>query len=142
MEARNYIPPKSGPAALIAIRDPSETHPPYNGKWVDILRLKFWDVERLTGGYDPASKEQMLQIWEFIQKHKDIHIFAHCEAGISRSGAIRQWLNNAGWVVHRKLVHKVIHPNQHVYQWLRYFERGGHEYQWPMAEVTKDANTC
>lgn len=138
-EARNFVAPKGLPAVLIAIRDPSETHPPYNGKWVDILRLKFWDLNVAAGGQEPATREQVKEIYDFIQKYKDHHIMAHCEAGISRSGAIRQFLNDRGWVVHRRLLDHRIHPNVHILNWLKYFERGEEHYSWPTATVVENS---
>lgn len=156
-EARNWDPPTGLPAVLIGIRDPGSIHPPYRGQWVDVLRLNFWDVEMTganyksvlwtpTGSVDqdlaPATKEQIKAIWDFIKKYSDHHIFAHCEAGISRSGAVRQYLNDHGWVVQKKLQNRQIHPNTHVMNWLRYFDREGKDYEWPtLAQATVVGNS-
>lgn len=118
MEAALFQPPKN--SVLIAIRDPYQEHPNYTGKWEDIIRLNFWDVDREIAGYSPATQEQCFDIWLFINKYKDKNIFAHCEAGISRSGAVREFLDRQGWEV---MFSRQIHPNQHVLSWLNFFER-------------------
>lgn len=132
-EAALMQPPEG--SVLIGIRDPDQVHPNYVGRWDDVLRLNFWDVDHPVQGYDPATQEQVKEIWDFIQKHKEKHIFAHCEAGVSRSGAIREYLVGQGWARLKATRVRQVHPNQHVAAWLRYFDRGGEEYQWPVADT-------
>jgi predicted protein tyrosine phosphatase len=102
---------------LIAIVDPNTTHPLYSGKWVDIMRLSFWDV---TKEPHAPTEEQCRTIWAFIQLYKDKNIFAHCEAGISRSGAIREYLVRNGW---KNIIPSQIFPNILVLNYLNRFDR-------------------
>lgn len=114
--ARKIIPQPN--TVLISITDPetpdAELHP--DAKWDAILRIKFWDVDRVWQDYTPATEKDIFDIFEFIKRHWDKNIYVHCEAGISRSGAIRQFLEDNGW----KLTgpYWQIIPNKHVYQGL------------------------
>ena len=54
---------------------------------LDILRLRFHDVESNMGVYKPMSEAQAREVALFIQKYikEAENIVVHCEAGISRS---------------------------------------------------------
>lgn len=89
-------------ACLISITDPYSVPPEINGKWADVLCLTFWDTASNTEpnpAFPIVTQEQLKEIYDFIVAHKDHHIYAHCEAGISRSGAIVEFLDRRGWVV-------------------------------------------
>ena len=75
---------------LIAIHDPDSkihTKDKIQG-FDDILQIQFWDIEEGIGKYTPITKEQGLEIKDFIQKNKNKKFFIHCEAGQSRSAGV------------------------------------------------------
>jgi len=65
----------------------------------NVLRLWFDDIEH-DMQVSPTNKgicrafteDQGRRIIEFIDKHKDKEFFVHCSAGISRSGAVGQFI--------------------------------------------------
>lgn len=95
--ARDFVPKSS--EVLISITDPETQDAELQPGWYAILRLKFWDVDADKGGYKPATDEQIKQIYNFIREHWGHNIYVHCEAGVSRSGAVRQFLEDNGWTV-------------------------------------------
>ncbi len=130
-QIQSFCPPAN--SVLISIVDPDQPWPKFyhpKCKWVDVLRLKFWDVTKEIQGYSPPMRDDVEKIWDFIKKYEDNNIFAHCEAGISRSGAIRHWLVSKGW---ESVNSHEICPNSLILDWFKFFERGGEEYKWPMA---------
>ena len=76
------------------ITSPSAELPQVDGKWSDILRLKFDDVEWRDNGssnnqlYEVISEVQAKQILDFVVKHIDKDIFISCDAGLSRSPGV------------------------------------------------------
>lgn len=55
----------------------------------------FYDLEYEVGSYKPMSEEQAKEIVEFISKNKDKkRCIVHCSAGVSRSGAIGEFIND------------------------------------------------
>lgn len=70
----------------------SQSHP-------NVLTLFFddvdQDIETAHGTVKAMTDEQALEIYEFIEKNKDYENFIiHCTAGISRSGAVGEFVNN------------------------------------------------
>ena len=118
-EIARFIPPNN--AVLISIIDPDARQPEVNGNWDNIISLAFWDATHEKHGQPLATREQCRQIWDFIQQYKEKHIFAHCEAGVSRSGAVREYLERNGWIVMNP--NWQIFPNIHVLNWLNHFDR-------------------
>jgi hypothetical protein len=113
----DFKPPEN--SVLISIVDPNTDHPQIQSGWTDILRLSFWDVTKDWQGFLPATEEQCRAIWAFIQLYKDKNIFAHCEAGISRSGAIREYLERNGW---KNSIPVQIFPNILILNYLNRFD--------------------
>jgi rhodanese-related sulfurtransferase len=103
-EIERYIPyPNS---VLVSMRNPMSLIPSFRDGWEDILILSFDDVERysslatqLAGFNHAPSLEDTEKIYLFLHKYKDKNIIAHCEAGVSRSGAVREFLSRMGWQV-------------------------------------------
>lgn len=65
----------------------AELHP----GWTDVIRLRFYDIAepiRSSPQYNPITAPQATLIARFVKKHRGKDIVVHCEAGISRSGAI------------------------------------------------------
>ncbi len=86
--------------------------------------MKMWDLTEPIAGREPANSRQMELIWEFIQEHKDKNIYAHCEAGISRSAAIREYLVRNGWELHDDAqVKRAVFPNIHILNGLTRLDR-------------------
>jgi predicted protein tyrosine phosphatase len=60
--------------------------------------LDFYDIEeKCTENdyeYNPITEEQVHEIFDFIEKHLDCSFIAHCESGISRSGAVARFISN------------------------------------------------
>ena len=73
---------------LISITDPELKHVETNTKFVDELKLKFWDVEEEFLRFCPIHPLQAKQIKDFILLHKYKKFLINCEAGISRSAGI------------------------------------------------------
>ena len=75
---------------LISIHDPNrEVHPPEKVKgFVDVLQIRFWDVEDSIGNYNIIKPEQGAEIRQFIEEHKNLRFLVHCAAGVSRSAGV------------------------------------------------------
>ena len=111
-------------SVLIAITDPKSTPVPgYSDRWNAILGVEMWD--------DDCPPADVWPIYTFIRKYYDYNIFAHCEMGVSRSGAIREFLHRRGW----KFTHMnwVAIPNPHILRHLEFFDRfsSGRKNPWP-----------
>lgn len=94
------------PFAIISVVSPEfeEYNIPYNPFCKDILYLRFHDVDssgNVIGSFNeiqekikPISDNDIQQIFEFIEKNKDIEDWiVHCEAGISRSAGVAMALS-------------------------------------------------
>lgn len=94
--------------AWISIMEPDNDH--IENEFMDRLpnlKMKFWDVthrtsligtfwgENTTAEYaDPISDEQVRELYNFLILHKDKNIYVNCLAGVSRSAAICQFLED------------------------------------------------
>lgn len=92
-------------SVIISIRNPADTVPKLSG-FSDVLYLEMWDLTEprtieLPFGKNtiilPPSKDQMDMVYHYIADNQHKSIFAQCPAGISRSGAIREFLDRHGW---------------------------------------------
>lgn len=84
--AEKYIPGKDTVCISISERESVKL----SDNFEDILRLFFFDVEDNRHGYTPINPSQAKRIAEFLTEHRGKHIFVHCAAGISRSGAVAE----------------------------------------------------
>ena len=117
---------------LISIRDTETEGANLKGEWGALLRLHFDDVERGWQGYCPMNESDATKILEWLDRHVP-HLntlFVHCEAGISRSSAVAQFIG-LKYAVFVGGIHKP-HPNEHVLWMLRKVDRerrsgGNHE---------------
>jgi predicted protein tyrosine phosphatase len=79
-------------SVLIMMTSPNSEFPKINGKWTDILKLKFDDVEDGFGlddkQYEPMNEYNAEQILDFVIRNIDKDIFVSCDAGLSRSPAV------------------------------------------------------
>lgn len=92
MDAMFYQPKTK--AVLISIHDESETELQPNGKFEDILWLKFHDTDSRDGVLTAFSDEHAKWICSFLKKHKDIdEVVVHCTMGVSRSAAVAIFLS-------------------------------------------------
>jgi predicted protein tyrosine phosphatase len=123
------------------MRDPGTPEPKIFPGYAEILSLAFWDSlgDGDRHGYPPATLNQIMEIYRFIEEHKDKSILAHCEAGISRSGAIREYLTRRGWhFFHASQAYRKVEPNIHILGTLTRIDRGlspgdSKEFVWPTA---------
>lgn len=127
-EIKEFWPPPV--SVLISITDPDSEPAGSVGSsldilwegcpYVDIIGLKFWDVEKPLFYYpkntvlEPASQEQIETIYKFIKKYNSCNIFVHCEAGISRSAAVREYLIRRGWEYWENNGKRPVFPNNYI----------------------------
>lgn len=64
----------------------------------DYIKFYFHDLEKPFADLKTFSREEAIILSNFIKKNKDKQFIIHCEAGMSRSGAIAKsillWLHN------------------------------------------------
>ena len=85
--------------AVISIGEPDMKAPQIKEGWHDVLRIFFHDVNpdkvvELSSKYVGMSDSQADQIVEFVSRvapNVD-GILVHCNAGISRSAAVAEWI--------------------------------------------------
>ena len=79
-------------SVLISITSQESEHPKVDGKWKDILKLKFDDVEGrekdIGDAMNTISEKQAKNILDFVINHIDCDFFVNCDAGISRSTGV------------------------------------------------------
>ena len=112
--------PKLG---LISIRDTEEDGADLKGEWGAVLRLHFDDVERGWQGYCPMDDSDAVKILDWLDANapRFSSLFVHCEAGISRSSAVAQFIGEKyGIYVDGR---EKPRPNQHVLWMLRSVDR-------------------
>jgi predicted protein tyrosine phosphatase len=68
----------------------------------NVLNMEFYDIDKeveINGKvYVPFTTEQANRIIDFIEVNKNKHYIIHCHAGISRSGAVAQFITDFyGW---------------------------------------------
>lgn len=84
----------------------------------NVLTLQFADIqdELYRNGlhYHPIPPEQVIQLLNFIDLHKEKSFIVHCAAGISRSSAVCLYLNIIHGHALRSDFWKVSHPNKYV----------------------------
>jgi len=54
----------------------------------DYISLCFQDIAYEKGEYNRFTDKQADEVLSFVDKHKDKNFLVHCDAGISRSGAV------------------------------------------------------
>lgn len=122
--------------ALISIND---SFGQWSVSWFDldhpnVLRLWFDDVENDTDKFSPTNQEkvsaftveQAKQVKDFIKKNKDKKTFiVHCSAGISRSGAVAQYICDFFRCDREEFLRNnpFIHPNGRVTRLLNNLDR-------------------
>lgn len=89
--------------AFISIEDPymskhSDNKHYFQKDHSNVLNLDFYDIEEKSiendYEYNPVTEEQAHEIFKFIENHLGCSFIAHCESGISRSGAIVRFISN------------------------------------------------
>lgn len=97
------------PSIIISMGDVGESKPKYACNHTDILRLEFDDVDQEMGPeyvlFDFAHGRRIL---DFLRKHKGSPVVVHCNAGISRSSAVVQFMvDHLGYKASTKELHTV-----------------------------------
>jgi predicted protein tyrosine phosphatase len=81
-----------GKVAIISITDPLESlvNIRSSDNILDVLSLKFYDVDKEAGGYKPMNEDDAKKIVSFVSKwwRKVDYIVVQCHAGISRSAGV------------------------------------------------------
>lgn len=84
----------------ISIQEPDSEHiTNANLDRLPNLKIKFWDINEryydIASGIwgEPITDEQIKEIYDFLIAHKEKNIIVNCRAGISRSGAIAQFVH-------------------------------------------------
>ncbi len=122
--------------AFISIND---THGQWSVSWFDqdhpnVLRLWFDDVENDTDKFSPTNQESVRaftiedakKVRKFIDDNKDKKVFiVHCSAGISRSGAVGQFICDYFRCDRQEFLsdNPFIHPNGRVTRMLNNLNR-------------------
>lgn len=107
--------------AFISINDSVGSEPYFKKAHPNALTLFFEDiVEPIESmeNFKLFSDEQAIKLVNFIEKNKDKSFIIHCEAGISRSGAVGQFINDTYKNMtdeEFKKQNKYISPNQYMY---------------------------
>lgn len=103
--------------AFISITDQKTKDIDDLGKFDDVIKMKFWDVDEEIGLYCPIHEIQAKQLKEFILKNKDKKFLINCEAGVSRSAGV-------GCAIEVLLRDKYLFPlEQHVISYVRQHPR-------------------
>jgi len=83
--------------AMISINEEHQQEYPLQFSGEKLIRVRFSDVthkiEHKGQVYDSIKHESALKIVDFIDKYKDHNFICHCQAGVSRSGAVCMFLH-------------------------------------------------
>lgn len=104
---------------LISIAGREKDFPQVQNGYRNILRIAFHDIKGPLKGFTLFDESHARQIINFVQRNMPVeHIKIHCEAGISRSSAVRVFLheifsgefigNKQPCDLHNKHVYKVL----------------------------------
>ena len=116
-------------ACFISILDPDNDEDRYDSTLDNFLKVKMWDIEETLVAdngrvFSKPSDKELDRIYEFIQQHKDkVRFVVHCSAGISRSGAVAEFIKE----IHHENIdkeqymkdNKYIQPNLYILKELR-----------------------
>lgn len=90
----------NGYACFISILDFDNEEQKYDYAMENFLQVKMWDIEEdliSSNGkkYEKPSDVELQKIVDFVNKHKDkVDFVIHCSAGISRSGAVANFIQH------------------------------------------------
>jgi predicted protein tyrosine phosphatase len=104
--------------AFISINDSTRCESYFKVDHSNVLKLYFDDIVEEIEPFKLFSDEDALKTIEFIKKHIDKRFIVHCQAGISRSGAIGTFINEKISYLSPedfKAKNPYISPNQYVY---------------------------
>jgi predicted protein tyrosine phosphatase len=85
------------PHVIVSITTPGDKEPPLptNDKTLGILRLEFYDMDRVVQGYNEGQEPKMFQpaqakqVLAFVTAHPEAElVVVHCDAGLSRSPGV------------------------------------------------------
>lgn len=124
-EIANWTPPVPK-ACLISIRDPGEAPAEHSPSFHSVLYIAFWDVEHaVVADRQPATVTDLRTMFDFIMEHANLSIVVNCEAGVSRSAAVREFLLRRGWAyISANQNNRKVSPNGHVLAGLERLDKG------------------
>lgn len=83
----------------------------------NMITQRFYDLEYDVAENKAMSEEQAKELYDFILANKDKEVcYVHCSAGVSRSGAIGEFINDLyglSWLTFKKMNPR-ISPNLHI----------------------------
>lgn len=120
----NFYPLKMDKDWLISICSVGDKDAPIaEGKFEKILFMKFDDTHEEGPDHRGITVEQAKEIADFIKdaREQNKNVWANCQAGISRSGAIVAILMSLGWEFHETGLSPFRLPNSLVFKRVRQF---------------------
>ena len=98
----SIICPDNSNDSFIPLRHGMDDEHHFKQNHANVLNMEFWDIseEKEVNGktYLPFTTEQANRIIDFIEVNKNKNYIIHCHAGISRSGAVAQFITDFyGW---------------------------------------------
>ena len=110
-EIVDFQPPNK--SILISIRDPDSDVPVFPRNWRYISYFAFPDD-------DSIAESLIKMIYDDCRAFEEYNIFIHCEAGISRSAAVMEFLKRRGW---KDVNDHMTFPNAHLLAGLERIDR-------------------
>jgi len=108
--------------AIISIRGKIDDNPHYfTTNHYNVLNMTFDDITFEDDIYKAITRDQAKEIYNFIKTNinKGVKQFLiHCAAGISRSGAVGQFINDFYGSENFEIINRHINPNCRVYRYL------------------------
>lgn len=110
---------------FVSILDPDDKIP-LKESCENYKTFYFYDLEQDIQTYKAFSYEQAEELYSFIEANKDKkRCVIHCTAGVSRSGAVGEFIHELYGGSYKELVEKFpnISPSGRVLMYLRYAEK-------------------
>lgn len=73
-------------SAIISISTPGVSFPVLSDKWHAVFQWHRADDD------SPMTEQEVQAIWDFVNRHKELTFYVHCDAGISRSAAVASFI--------------------------------------------------
>lgn len=103
--------------AFTSILNPNDDPSYFKKNHNNVLKIAFHDITFPISGYVLFNIEHALKVINFIKIHKDKQFIIHCEAGVSRSGAVGEFINTTFKKMKKRdfeLRNRFIQPNAYI----------------------------